>query len=77
MKPNSTGSMHSVQAKAAAEPRNIKGCDSLLWLSTRVLENRKRDCARCSAASKTTTTTSSKVASCAAAMRLSITSHAL
>ena len=75
--PHNTGSMQIVHIKAADTPCNFKGCDSVPWRSTRALEKRKRDWARCSAVNKITTTAKRRVASCAAAMRLSITSHAL
>ena len=76
-KPASTGRPHTVTAKAARAPLKRTGCASSLLRWPRRLANRMRDCARCSTHSRAATVASSRVANCAAAARLSITSQAL
>ena len=77
-KPISTGSRHSTQATAARRPRSRIGRASLeLARAVALPTKRRRRCARCSSHSKAITSASSTVASCAAAMRLSIDSQAL
>jgi hypothetical protein len=77
-KPSSTGTVQTTQTAARRIPAS-----GAAWASTaparapRTLEKRMRFCARCSRFSSTITTTSSTVASCAAAIRLSIASQAL
>ncbi|KEH09573.1 hypothetical protein GY14_11450 [Delftia tsuruhatensis] len=77
-KPMSTGSRHTSQASAQRQPRRRSGCASAeLARPVLPVTKRMRRWARSSSCSSSTTSTSRKVASCAAAMRLSMDSQAL
>ena len=77
-KPSAIGVAHSSQASAARRPLRPTGTASALPArAPRPAAKRMRLCATRSIRSSATTTTSSTVASCAAAMRLSIDNHAL
>ena len=77
-KPNAIGKAHKAHAIAARTPfRTIGAASSEPARPPRPLAKRIRFCACCSILSRTATTSNKAVASCAAAVRLSIASQAL